>query len=323
MSDEQRLLNEFYSQIHRYLQAHTGPGANEISEITTHIFISNFANSLDINKLKDYDIEGILYLGAEDKKPHAHSNYKKENIEHYFIQIEDESQANFMMHLENCYNYIHAFLSDEKSILVHCGEGISRASTAVIYYLLKRYYLTNLKRGATGSHARKNKDLVAADVSYVLDIIKFIKNSRPCISPNPGFVQQLLIMERRMKQDLRDLMKSSPPKNKKSKKSRNRQDNIVIPVCDASQTSESDDDLFDEQPVEQTKKSTKSTKSTKSAKSAKSAKSKSKKSTKSVKSKKSKKSKSKKSKKSKSNVKIANSDNLDDLSDLESLDASD
>lgn len=56
-------------------------------------------------------------------------------------------------------------------VVVHCLAGISRSATVVAAYLMKKYH-QSLK-----------------------DVLCFMKNVRPVVSPNPGFLQQLKVWE--------------------------------------------------------------------------------------------------------------------------------
>ena len=67
---------------------------------------------------------------------------------------------------------IHKALSEEKNVLVHCRKGRSRSATVVISYLMSRH-------GFGRSEA-----------------LNWVKDRRPSVSPNAGFMQQLLDLQK-------------------------------------------------------------------------------------------------------------------------------
>lgn len=304
MDRERKLFNQFTAEIVQYLQNNKGPGYSKTSEITSHIYISNWDNACDMSNLKDHDIQGILHLGEDPKPDKILKGYQKIKMEHHYIKIDDSTSANIMAHLDICYEYIRRFIEADKNILVHCNEGVSRAPTVVAYYLLKRYYLTNFRR-ADGIRSVKNRELVSPEMSFVLDIIKFIKQSRQCIVPNPGFVQQLLIMEHRMKHNLRDIIEQDAKLQKKTKKKKPKKPKRKDNIWNASSDSE---DLFASDESSSSEEQPKRRKSKKKEEKPKRRESK----------KKEDKKKEDKKKESKTKKKKSKVDELEDLSSLES-----
>jgi protein-tyrosine phosphatase len=63
-------------------------------------------------------------------------------------------------------------------VLVHCHAGVSRSSTIVISYLMRKYINFSLN-----------------------DALKFVKSKRPIIKPNKGFMKQLQKYEDKLKKD--------------------------------------------------------------------------------------------------------------------------
>eukprot|EP00756_Hemistasia_phaeocysticola_P020128 Hpha_TRINITY_DN15702_c7_g3::TRINITY_DN15702_c7_g3_i1::g.37935::m.37935 len=77
-----------------------------------------------------------------------------------------------------CFDFVHEFIDKAKdagsAVLVHCFKGQSRSATLVCTYLMK-------KRRITRDEA-----------------ISFVKQYRPCINPNPGFMTQMLAYEQHL-----------------------------------------------------------------------------------------------------------------------------
>lgn len=84
-----------------------------------------------------------------------------------YIAITDEPNQDISKYFRDSYKFIDEMIRQDKKILVHCDAGISRSSTIVIHYLMKKY-------GFTSSQA-----------------YKYLKARRPCIRPNDGFIHAL------------------------------------------------------------------------------------------------------------------------------------
>ncbi|EAR94721.1 tyrosine phosphatase (macronuclear) [Tetrahymena thermophila SB210] len=89
------------------------------------------------------------------------------NVKHLFIQAEDDEDEEIKQHFQMTYDFIHENLK-KTNVFVHCQMGISRSSSIVIAYLMKE----------------KGMDF--------LDTLNFVRSKRSCVSPNEGFVSQLI-----------------------------------------------------------------------------------------------------------------------------------
>ncbi|KAL1462435.1 hypothetical protein WDU94_014269, partial [Cyamophila willieti] len=81
--------------------------------------------------------------------------------------VYDEPGYNLTQHFIECISYIDRSHDNHSIVYVHCNAGISRSATVVIAYVMKTLSL----------------DLTQA--------FEMVKKVRPCIKPNPGFMQQL------------------------------------------------------------------------------------------------------------------------------------
>jgi dual specificity phosphatase 12 len=87
------------------------------------------------------------------------------------IPVYDLPTENLLTHFRTTFTFIHAALQIGGSVLVHCAAGASRSATIVVAYLMRAY-----KWGA-------------------LQTLKRIREKRPMVRPNVGFLDQLLIYE--------------------------------------------------------------------------------------------------------------------------------
>ena len=97
---------------------------------------------------------------------------EQEGFECYRMDVLDVESHDLKPHLEGAVERIDAALKRGKNVLVHCQQGVSRSAAIVIAYLIR-------KRGMT-------YDAAAA----------FVRQRRPCVKPNSGFVRSLKDYER-------------------------------------------------------------------------------------------------------------------------------
>ena len=87
-------------------------------------------------------------------------------VKHLWIVVSDHPREDISVFFPSTFTFIDQHIQ-EGNVLVHCQAGISRSSSIVIAYLI-----------------RKNK--INFDASF-----QIVKDKRPYIFPNKGFIKQL------------------------------------------------------------------------------------------------------------------------------------
>lgn len=134
-------------------------------EIVKKLYLGNYKVATNLNLLKSLGITHILNASIE------HPNYFEDEFIYKKFPLYDSPHENIRKYFNESFKFIDDALNDtsssDKSILIHCHAGISRSSTLVIYYLMKK----------------NNLDVESA--------FKYVKNIRHFIAPNHGFINQL------------------------------------------------------------------------------------------------------------------------------------
>ncbi len=199
---DRSILESESARIIKYLSQHAGYGMNTLSEITEHIYVSNWSNSVEIKDLQTNKIVGIVNVSGVEKPEAIAKKYQKKKIQEMFIKVGDSPQDNIGQFFDSSYWFIHERVHQKgQKVLIHGRQGISRVAAIVAHYFLRRYYLTNYKP----KKLERVERLTTMHKFYLLDILKFMKDSRPCMDPNVGFIQQLLLAEYMMKKKINDL----------------------------------------------------------------------------------------------------------------------
>ena len=145
-----------------------------IDKITDKIFLGDIDGATDFDYFSKEKINNVLSI---INKPHEYQ--KEDKINHKVIPIDDFDDVNIIKYFKECIE----FIEKADKVFIHCMCGISRSSTIVIAYLMWK-----------------------AHCSYY-DAYFFVKNRRPFIDPNDGFVKQLKIFEELLNKNNYDLDK--------------------------------------------------------------------------------------------------------------------
>ena len=99
-------------------------------------------------------------------------NYKEEDkFNHKVFEVEDCATQNIIQYFGECIN----FIKENDKILVHCMAGASRSATIVIAYIMWEQKMSSQ------------------------DALDFVSKKRSIICPNEGFIDQLKIFEKLLK----------------------------------------------------------------------------------------------------------------------------
>eukprot|EP00347_Sterkiella_histriomuscorum_P019183 403342619 len=99
-------------------------------------------------------------------------NYdSNQGFRHLQIEADDQVFQNLILHFLECFKFIDYDIDQGRNVLVHCAAGVSRSATIVISYLMYKNQLT-------------------LDQAF-----EHVKECRPAICPNEGFMKQLTIFE--------------------------------------------------------------------------------------------------------------------------------
>ncbi|CAD8087523.1 unnamed protein product [Paramecium sonneborni] len=149
---------------------YTLPGEQPISLILQEkdqgkLFLGNLDCLHNQQILEINNINCILSICTEEKIM-VGPKYKQ-----IYLDIHDNMNSQISNVFERSFIFIENSLKFQQNILVHCAAGISRSATLVLAYLMKSF-------------------------QYTLEqALRYLKQKRPYVRPNPGFLLQLLDYE--------------------------------------------------------------------------------------------------------------------------------
>lgn len=134
-------------------------------KIIDGLYLGNYKTSMSKTTLTNKNISHILCVGHEMAK------FVDDNYQYMKLEVEDDEDEDILTNFDDTFNFIEEGIN-KGGVLVHCFGGISRSSTIIIAYLIK-----------------KNK------MSY-LQAYEIVKTLKSDIKPNEGFVEKLKIFDK-------------------------------------------------------------------------------------------------------------------------------
>ncbi len=132
------------------------------TEIMKGIVLGTVEGANCISIIDKFGIKRILTVGTNLEKGLT------DRCEYMTISIYDSRNEDIYQFFEKTYEYIDKALKDKAPLFVHCAEGISRSSTIVMAYFIKKYKW-----------------------SYV-EAYTFVSDKRSFVNPNKTFEKQLI-----------------------------------------------------------------------------------------------------------------------------------
>lgn len=147
------------------------------SYIVDNIYLGNVSNAVDTHKIQGLNIGMIISIMNEHELKRLYSKMVDANIRniiHASFTARDDTDVDIMNSMVETFFVINNFRLKypNKFILIHCKAGISRSASLVLAYIILQYKLT-LKRA-----------------------LEYVISRRGIVQPNPGFINQLLEIER-------------------------------------------------------------------------------------------------------------------------------
>ena len=150
---------------------------HDINQISDFLYISNWETSNNPYELKKYNIKAIITIETHKKSKEILDYYTKNNIDYLFLYLADLPTEDITKYLDVSYEFIDKHIKNRENVLVHCMAGISRSSTLILNYLIRKYY-------EKYNHFKCSNCIV----NYFLQLCRV---RRPIINPNTGFITQL------------------------------------------------------------------------------------------------------------------------------------
>uniref|UniRef100_A0A5S6QFJ2 protein-tyrosine-phosphatase n=1 Tax=Trichuris muris TaxID=70415 RepID=A0A5S6QFJ2_TRIMR len=139
----------------------------EITCVLPFLYLGCEQDALDVETAKKFEITYLLNCTVTCPKP-KHIDDKR----FLRIPVRDDHVERLTPHFPNVFAFLNRAVKNGASVLVHCAAGHSRSPTFVVAYLMYQKFMS------------------------LQDAYRFVKQKRPCVSPNVNFWGQLVEYER-------------------------------------------------------------------------------------------------------------------------------
>lgn len=131
------------------------------SRIFDYLYLGSEWNASNIKELTKNKISCIVNITVEIE------NFFPDKFEYYNVKLKDVEDSDLQRYWNKTYDFIKKAKNERKNVFVHCRMGVSRSAATVIAYIMKEYKMS------------------------LQTVLAHVKEIRPCVKPNPGFLQQL------------------------------------------------------------------------------------------------------------------------------------
>jgi protein-tyrosine phosphatase len=139
-----------------------------MSLILKNLFLGSANDAYDFLFLKRNNIQLIVNVTKDIKIDYDGLGFDYIKVIRIPIDDIDTETLNQNNALDEALSTMKKYIDENKGVLVHCRAGVSRSASVVLAYLMKYYNI---------------------DFNQAFD---YLRSKRPIISPNAGFITQLL-----------------------------------------------------------------------------------------------------------------------------------
>jgi protein-tyrosine phosphatase len=150
----------------------------DYSIITNNIIIGNAYSVIGNHMTRERDILDkmnvkvvISILTEEEYEDYMIGQEDFEDIEWYRLVLDDDKEEPISQYFTLVHSIIKKAIQNKNTVIIHCAAGISRSPTLVAAYFI-------IENGWTSEEA-----------------LFYIKNRRPYVDPNSGFIRQLELLQ--------------------------------------------------------------------------------------------------------------------------------
>ncbi|MBW0502817.1 hypothetical protein O181_042532 [Austropuccinia psidii MF-1] len=142
----------------------------QAQEVLPSIYLGPYQSSRDLNTLQQLGITHICCI-SETREAHLLKPRFPDQFQYLTLDIRDATDQHLITIFPRLKEFIDMALAQNGKVLVHCGDGLSRSPALLTGYVMASYNLSS-------------------EVAF-----RFVQSKRFCISPNPGFLNQLEAFE--------------------------------------------------------------------------------------------------------------------------------
>lgn len=140
--------------------------------ILNDVAVGNIRAAKNLSDLKANGISAVIC--AIPNLPFPVETYKRNGISLFHIPIDDSPDVDIERWFDDASDFVMAHRLLHKKVLIHCHAGMSRSVSLTCAFLMNLFRCNDVKA------------------------MYWIRDKRPCVAVNPGFLRQLASYSRRL-----------------------------------------------------------------------------------------------------------------------------
>ncbi|KIY49394.1 phosphatases II [Fistulina hepatica ATCC 64428] len=140
----------------------------DVNVVMDRLLLGNLRAARSARTMTDRQITHVLSVCRDDVPAQS----PQSGLTHMRVPVEDSDLEDLLIYFQSTCGFIHSALTSGGTVLVHCGEGLSRSAAVIAAYLM----WSRRTRNATEALDR-------------------VRRARDQIWVNPGFQEQLVLFE--------------------------------------------------------------------------------------------------------------------------------
>ncbi|KAJ7374776.1 dual specificity phosphatase 19 [Desmophyllum pertusum] len=140
---------------------------DKVYKVQEKLFISSQDGAQNMEELRRNNITHILNVGTGIR------NAFPQDFDYKTVEILDLPEIQICHYFPEMFNFITDSFKNG-AVLVHCNAGVSRSATVVLGYLM------------------------SSNRWSLEDAMKILREARPCVKPNEGFLRQLQVYQKEL-----------------------------------------------------------------------------------------------------------------------------
>uniref|UniRef100_A0A8C5PT92 Dual specificity protein phosphatase n=1 Tax=Leptobrachium leishanense TaxID=445787 RepID=A0A8C5PT92_9ANUR len=158
-------------ELQSLLDVRRGPFFHHVDEVWPNLYLGDLSTANNRYELWKLGITHVLNAAHGNRFSHGNHDFYGSNISYHGVPAFDLPDFDMSKYFYSASEFIHTALGTEKArLLVHCVVGVSRSATLVLAYVMIHHHLS------------------------LTQAIRTIQKNR-WISPNPGFLRQLIKLD--------------------------------------------------------------------------------------------------------------------------------
>jgi dual specificity phosphatase 12 len=99
--------------------------------VHAHVFVGDTTDAMSETSLSDHSISSMVCASRDHPMPFP------DRIEYLYFPLLDDLTDNVLAYVDESYEFVARCVGDERNVLVHCTQGVSRSVALIVGYIMR------------------------------------------------------------------------------------------------------------------------------------------------------------------------------------------